>query len=164
MMLSRAAALLCATTAALAASGGVLAFAPHPPAVARIAKSGDGHFWVQAQARAEALTQTPARFGGRPLRMLVDTGSSAVALTPADARALGLDPERLAYDRRVLTAAGPAPAAPVRLAALAVGGTELHSVDALVVRRGLPASLLGMSWLGRLSRLEATPDALILAR
>jgi aspartyl protease family protein len=35
-------------------------------------------------------------------------------------------------------------------------------VDAMVVAQGLPASLLGMSYLGRLSRLEATPQALIL--
>jgi aspartyl protease family protein len=35
-------------------------------------------------------------------------------------------------------------------------------VEALVVREGLTASLLGMSYLGRLSRFEATQSALIL--
>ena len=34
--------------------------------------------------------------------------------------------------------------------------------SAMVVRQGLSTSLLGMSYLGRLSRFEATPEALIL--
>ncbi len=34
--------------------------------------------------------------------------------------------------------------------------------DALVIEKGLPSSLLGMTYLGRLSRFEATKTALIL--
>ena len=34
----------------------------------------------------------------------------------------------------------------------------------MVMRGGLPASLLGMSYLGRLSHMDATPDALVLSR
>jgi aspartyl protease family protein len=38
----------------------------------------------------------------------------------------------------------------------------VEKVPAVVVHDGLTASLLGMSYLGRLSRFEATPTALIL--
>ena len=41
---------------------------------------------------------------------------------------------------------------------LAVAGVRLTSVEALVVDGDMPASLLGMSYLGRLSGFEARPE------
>ena len=41
-------------------------------------------------------------------------------------------------------------------------GATVHNVEALVIEKGLETSLLGMSYLGRLSRFEATPAALVL--
>ena len=90
------------------------------------------------------------------------TGATAVSLTPADARRLGIDTRGLAYDYEVITAQGRARAAAVRLAALSVDGATIRDVDALVIEKGLETSLLGMSYLGRLSRFEATPTALVL--
>src|SRR5690349_4408834 len=49
-------------------------------AQAAIARADDGHYWTQAMV------------DGRPVRMLVDTGASVVALTRQDAAALGLSP------------------------------------------------------------------------
>jgi len=43
-----------------------------------------------------------------------------------------------------------------------VAGAQVNDVDALVIEKGLPASLLGMTYLGRLSRFEATRTSLIL--
>jgi aspartyl protease family protein len=43
-----------------------------------------------------------------------------------------------------------------------VSGARVNMVQAVVMDSGLPASLLGMSYLGRLSQFEATPTALIL--
>jgi aspartyl protease family protein len=119
-----------------------------PPAM--LYKAADGHFW------AEGLVN------GAPVRFLVDTGASSVFLTVQDARRLGLDPLGLVYDQPVRTAAGDSRAARVRLDSVSVAGVRLTGVDALVIGEGLPASLLGMSYLGRLSRLEATPDVLVL--
>jgi aspartyl protease family protein len=38
----------------------------------------------------------------------------------------------------------------------------VSDVDAFVIDKGLETSLLGMSYLGRLEKFEATPDALVL--
>ncbi len=141
----------CATASALAACAGVSA-AIAPAAGARLAKAADGHYWAQASVE------------GRALHLLVDTGAGSVALTAADARALGLDPARLVYDRPVVTAAGRTQAAAVTLASVAVGRAEVRDVPALVVRGGLEHSLLGMSYLGRLKGFSADAGGLTLAR
>jgi aspartyl protease family protein len=117
---------------------------------ASVPKAADGHFWAEAEV------------DGRALRLLVDTGASAVALTPADARRLGLDPARLDYSRRITTAAGSVRAAPVVLDHVTVAGARVERVSALVVSEGLSASLLGMSYLGRLSGFSADRAALVL--
>lgn len=117
---------------------------------AALAKSADGHYWAQANVN------------GSWVKFLVDTGASAVALTGDDAKRLGFDLASLTYDRPVSTAAGKTMAATVRLDSITVAGARVDGVDALVVREGLGTSLLGMSYLGRLSRFEATRSALIL--
>lgn len=129
-----------AVAASPAASGGP----------AQVVKGADGHYWAQA------------RIDGRAVRVLVDTGASVVALTRADALRLGVDPDPTAFTGQVQTASGVARAAPVRLSAVSVAGARVDQVDALVVEQGLEYSLLGMSYLGRLSAFEATPTALTL--
>jgi aspartyl protease family protein len=117
---------------------------------ARLIKTADGHFWADAQV------------GISTVHFLVDTGASSVFLTPEDARRLGLDPTNLIYNQTVRTIGGDSLAAPVKLDSLTVDGVRVAGVDALVIGRGLPTSLLGMSYLGRLSRIEATPSSLVL--
>ncbi|HLY77836.1 MAG TPA: TIGR02281 family clan AA aspartic protease [Caulobacteraceae bacterium] len=117
---------------------------------ASIAKSTDGHFWANAEV------------DGHPVRFLIDTGATAVALTADDARNLGIDPSSLQYQYTVMTANGPAKAAQVKLGVVSVGRAQVSGVDAFVIDKGLETSLLGMSYLGRLARFEATPDALVL--
>jgi aspartyl protease family protein len=147
-----------ATASALLAAGGVLALAKHapPPRPEPILRGADGHFWADATASSDR--------GRAHIHFLVDTGASSVALTADDARRLGLMPEKLIYSRPVLTAQGETRAAPVVLSRIAVAGAEVRDVKALVLRGGPKTSLLGMSYLGRLSRIEATPDAMTLRR
>ncbi|MAL56783.1 TIGR02281 family clan AA aspartic protease [Brevundimonas aurantiaca] len=116
----------------------------------QVVKGPDGHYWAQATIE------------GRAVRVLIDTGASVVALTRADARRLGVDPTPDAYTGRVQTASGLARTAPVELAAVSVAGARVERVQALVVEDGLAYSLLGMSYLGRLSAFEATPAGLTL--
>ena len=80
----------------------------------------------------------------------------------ADAQRLGIDTSKLTYDYNVITADGRTRAASVKLASVAIAGAKVRDVDALVIEKGLENSLLGMSYLGRLSRFEATPTSLIL--
>ena len=119
---------------------------------AAVRKGADGHYWAEAQVQ------------GRHVHFLVDTGASTVALTGADARRLGLDPAELSFDQPVMTAGGRVMAAEVTLDYVSVSGARVEDVEAMVVREGLETSLLGMTYLGRLSRFEATKDALILRR
>jgi aspartyl protease family protein len=122
------------------------------PAPAAIFKSRDGHYWAATEV------------DGRWIHCLVDTGATTMALTASDAARLGLHPASLHYTVAVNTAAGQTWAAPVDLARVSVAGAPVDHVAALVVKSGLSASLLGMSYLGRLSKFEATPTTLILRR
>lgn len=135
---------------AQAQSMAAVAIAPIAEAPAQIAKASDGHYWAQASVN------------GRWVKFLVDTGASTVALTAADATRLGFNLAALTYDHPVVTAAGPTSAASVTLDVVSVAGARVDQVQALVLREGLATSLLGMSYLGRLSRFEATQTALIL--
>ena len=117
---------------------------------AQIVKAADGHFWAEAKV------------DGRAVRFLIDTGATAVALSQTDAKRLGLDTKALDYSYKVMTASGEARAASVKLASVSVAGAQVRDVDALVVEKGLETSLLGMSYLGRLSSFQATPRALVL--
>jgi len=117
---------------------------------ASISKAADGHYWAEADVN------------GRAVRFLVDTGASAVALTSEDAQRLGIDPSTLDYRFSVVTASGEARAAHVNLASISVAGARVDNVDAFVIDHGLQTSLLGMTYLGRLSAFEATPQSLIL--
>jgi aspartyl protease family protein len=118
---------------------------------ASIVKSPDGHFWADAQVN-----------GSHPVHFLVDTGATAVALTANDARSLGIDPSSLDYRYTVTTANGPARAAAVKLGDISVDRAEVEDVQAFVIDQGLQTSLLGMTYLGRLSKFEATQDTLVL--
>ena len=124
---------------------------------AALSKADDGHFYAEAMATAE-------RGRGARVRFLVDTGASTVALTAADAQRIGVDLDALRFSVPVRTANGETTGAHIALERLSVSGVELRDVDALVLRDGLSQSLLGMSFLGRLSRMEASGDALILRR
>lgn len=142
-----------ATAAALLSAGWMRQLDTAPAAgtaVAEAPKAADGHFWADAD------------IDGRSIRLMVDTGASLVALTAADAARLGVAPAPEAYVQRLRTASGETRAAPVQLARVAVGPVVLEDVEALVVAEGLPHSLLGMSYLGRLSAFEARQDALVL--
>jgi aspartyl protease family protein len=162
MLLRPEGTVLIATLAALLAAGGFLRLnakdleqlKPTPEAArqGRAAKARDGHYWAMADV------------DGARVRFLVDTGSSAVALTEADAARIGLDVSRLTFDHPVATAGGGQEAASVVLHHIAVDGARVEEVRALVMRRGLPASLLGMSYLGRLSGFSAGPEGIILDR
>lgn len=117
---------------------------------AQLTKGPDGHFWAEAKV------------DGRAIRFLVDTGATAVSLSKADAQRLGIDVAGLDYAYDVVTADGRTRAASVKLGSVSIAGAKVANVDALVIESGLDTSLLGMSYLGRLSRFEATPRTLVL--
>jgi aspartyl protease family protein len=115
--------------------------------------SADGHFYANATVDGVAI------------RFLVDTGASSITLSAADARRVGFDPEALDYFLPVTTASGAALAARVRLDEVRLGSIALPDVTAAVMPPGtLDRSLLGMSFLDRLSAFEVAGDRLVLRR
>lgn len=119
--------------------------------VVSIPKSNrDGQFWADATVNSGYV------------RFLIDTGASAVALTKQDAQKAGIRLHELSYDVPIRTAGGRNMAARVKLKSIAVGSITLRNIDALVVPEGLETSLLGMTYLGQLQKVEATPSALLL--
>ena len=110
----------------------------------------DGQFWADATVNSGYV------------RFLIDTGASAVALTKQDAQKAGLRLHELTYDVPIRTAGGRNMAARVQLKSIAVGSITLRNIEALVVPEGLETSLLGMTYLGQLQKVEATPSSLLL--
>jgi aspartyl protease family protein len=112
-----------------------------------------GHFGVE-----------PA-INGTHIRMMVDTGASSVVLTEKDAHALGINPETRDFSMKMATANGTVLVAPTVLPEIAVEGIVLRDVGAVVVPEDrLQVSLLGMSFLSRLTRFEVSGNRLILTR
>jgi len=112
-------------------------------------RAEDGHFYADVA------------INGATIRMLVDTGATMIALDPADAARAGVDVDGLTFDSVVSTANGPAAAASVRLQEVRVGSIVRKDVRASV-SRGLTGSLLGLSFLDRLSKYSSEADQLIL--
>jgi aspartyl protease family protein len=110
----------------------------------------DGHF------HAEALVD------GQPVLFLIDTGASDVVLSPDDARRLGFDPDRLDYTQIYQTANGQVRGAPVHLGEIVIGPIRITDLRASVNETPLPHSLLGMSFLDRLSGYEVSRGKLTL--
>jgi aspartyl protease family protein len=98
---------------------------------------------------------------GQTIEMLVDTGSSMVALSQEDAKRIGIDLSHLTYSMTVMTANGRGRAAPVTLDQVAIGPIVRNNVAASVAEDGrLDQSLLGMSFLETLGSLQMQTDEL----
>lgn len=122
------------------------------PRTVEVAADRSGHFMVGAHVNGRAVT------------MLADTGASAVVLTEGDARRAGFNPGTLVYTVPVATANGTAHVAPVTIDRLEVEGIVMNDVAAFVARpEALQHSLLGMSFIGRLSRFSMEAGRLVLA-
>ncbi len=110
----------------------------------------DGHF------RVEAIVD------GKLVLFLVDTGASGVVLSPADARRLGFDPEKLRFTGFAATANGMVRTAPIRLGFIAIGRFQVTGLPASVNRAAMRDSLLGMRFLERLRSYEVRDGLLIM--
>ena len=120
---------------------------------ARLRRTRDGHFYVRA------------RVDGEDIRFVVDTGASMVVLSAEDAARLGLKQSALDYNLPVQTANGGTMAAPIRLHEIIIGEMAITNIRAAVMRPGqLETSLLGMSYLNKLSAFSFEGDTLILRR
>lgn len=132
-----------------------------PPAAAQTAmivqggetilpRAPDGHFYADLQVN------------GRTIRFMVDTGASGVALTRDDAMRAGVafDPGR--FEVVGNGASGPVRGQRVRIAEMRLELKQANDVDAAVLDDGLGVSLLGQSFLSRMSSVTIADDRMTL--
>ncbi len=117
---------------------------------------------VRIPVAAGGRIMVEAKVDGVPVRFLVDTGASDVILSPRDAECIGFDHAKLRFDQAYRTASGTVVGAPVTLGRITVGPIDIEDVEATVNGRAMDYSLLGMSFLGRLSGFSVSQDTLIL--
>lgn len=91
---------------------------------------------------------TEGAINGKPVRFVIDTGATVVALPASDAVRLGLD-YRKGPVALIKTAAGVVPVHRVHFDSVRLGAIEIHAVDGVVIEQGLDVALLGMSFLNR---------------
>ena len=116
-----------------------------------IPRARDGHYYPRLSV------------GGQEVSFMADTGASSVVLSPADARALGIDPATLTYFGQAMTANGVVRTATVTLHDVSFGPFHDASVTAQVNEAEMQNSLLGMDYLGRFSVMMAG-DEMVLTR
>lgn len=131
--------------------GGWTAASPRESAgEVELSRAGDSHFYADAE------------INGRPVRMMVDSGASIVALTRADAEAVGIDVDRLPVSGTARTAGGDVPMRTLLLKSVEVGGIEIRGVPAAVVDADMGVSLLGQSYLAKLGAVTIEGDTMTL--
>jgi aspartyl protease family protein len=131
---------LCAATAAPAWS-----------AMAELKAGQNGHFFAVAE------------INGSPVKVVVDTGASVVALSFEDAEQAGIDPGDLVYDVPISTANGTVNAARVTIRRVVIDGVRADDVQGMVLPQGaLNTTLLGMSFLSRLQSFQVRDGILYL--
>lgn len=108
---------------------------------------------------------TVVEITGQRLRAMIDTGASFLLLTYEDADRLGIRPTPSDFKYPTSTANGRAFVAKVDLQAVRLGSIEVRNVPALVSGRGqLSETLVGMSFLSRLSGVKVDHGRLLLTR
>ena len=138
-------------TGGLIPGSAITAFDDEGRATVTLIRLPNGHF------------EADGAVNGRPVRFLIDTGATGVALSYRTAEAIGLPVEDLAFDRRTRTANGVAAVASVRLERLEIGGIVRRDVRATVSSPGaLGVNLLGQSFLESLAGYERRADRLTL--
>lgn len=110
----------------------------------------DGHFYADVT------------IDGASVQMMVDTGASIVALTGADAQAIGMSWDEADVRPVARGASGEVRGVAVMLERVTVGGIEAENVQAIIVPEGLGVSLLGQSFLSQVGRVDMRGDVMVL--
>lgn len=135
-----------------ASDGGVEAAAAVDPVSGpwtTIPRSPNGHFYATAQVN------------GQSVDFLVDTGSSSVALTVDDARRLGIPFDPSQFEEIGSGASGPVYGTRVTLDRVTLEGKTAEQVEGTILD-GSEVSLLGQSFLGRMSKIEIDGDRMVI--
>jgi aspartyl protease family protein len=112
-------------------------------------REANGHFYVHAKVNGELV------------RFLVDTGASGVSLTERDARRVGIQFSPSEFEEVAQGAAGPIRGKLVTIKSVEVDGKKVANVRGAVLQ-GSDLSLLGQSYLSRISEVQMRGDYMVL--
>jgi len=117
---------------------------------AELTRAPNGHFY------------TTALVNGKPVRFVVDTGATSVALSRRDAEAVGIEVTPDSFTETGQQAGGAIRIMPVMLQSVDIGNIEVAQVEAVVLDGNADLSLLGQSWLRRLNSVQIEKDRMTL--
>lgn len=114
-----------------------------------LSRAGDGHFYADV------------RINGAPIRMMIDTGASGIALTREDAQMAGLATSIGMSDVVGEGASGEVHGQWVRLDRVELGPLSANGLDAAILDGG-QQSLLGQSFLRKFGKVQIEDDKMVL--
>lgn len=118
---------------------------------------------VRLQADVQGHFNGDFKINGRTIDGMVDTGASMVAINVSTARRLGLSLAASDFRHQINTANGSIKGAVARLESVQIGKIHVSDVDAMVLEdRALSGTLVGMTFLNRLSSFRVEGGALVM--
>ena len=112
--------------------------------------ASDNHFYVTVS------------INNKPINFLIDTGATAMILSKKDSEKLGFNVEKLNFSQLAQTANGEILISPVVLDKVSLGFKNFSNFKAFISQKGMEKSLLGMSFLSRLKKIELGNNIMII--
>lgn len=132
-----------------------------PAKVKRTRARSRGTVEIQAARNGHFLVNADVNLS--PVRFVVDTGASFVALRQSDAESAGIYLSERDFKLPVSTANGTAYAASIQLETVGIEGIDIDGVRAIVLPDSrLGISLLGNSFLNRLQSFRVSDNRLVM--
>ena len=141
------------------------AAAVRPPAMGEAPRLAAAVIGRQARIESDERGHFSGTFllNGRRIEALVDTGATALAINVSTARRIGIHLAPSDFIYSVTTANGKTKAAGATIREVEIGRIRQTDVEAIVLDdTALSGTLVGMSFLKRLSKVEVVDGALLL--
>ncbi len=112
--------------------------------------SENGHFYINVKINQKTI------------RFMIDTGASDMIINSSDAIKIGIDINKLNFNKTYQTANGKTFGASVILEEIEIANTKFIDIPASINNSDMGVSLLGMSFLKRCEKYEFYQDKLVL--
>jgi aspartyl protease family protein len=126
------------------------AAAPAAPSEIVLMRGQNGHFFADLDVN------------GQTIHFLVDTGTSSIALSAADARKLGFSWTEQELKRVGSGVSGPVSGKFVKLHRMRLGSKDAWDMEAAIIPHGLEVSLLGQTFLSKIGSVRIDGDRMVL--
>ena len=115
-----------------------------------------GNVTIRANSSGQFVLEALVSRKGKllPVKFLLDTGASDVVLSPNVSSRLGFDMKAIRFNRPYQTANGVVLGAPLQIERINIGTISVENVSASINGAEMGLSLLGMSFLRRLSGFD----------